>query len=109
VTGDASDLLDAVRLSAESGELAHRVVFVFDRSIRLTEEHYNELAEICSGHEIFAVDSEGNAPQTEGVSIISMEDMDRRSDLYMPDRMHLSESGNEELAGRISDALADCI
>lgn len=107
MTGNVSDLLDTVRLSAESGELAHRVVFVFDRSIHLTEEHYRELAEICSGHEVFAVDSEGNATQTEGVSMISMEDMDRRSDLYMPDRMHLSESGNEELAGRISDALAD--
>jgi len=99
------ELVDAVIKAEESGEIPHRAVFAFDSSARLRRDDYERIASACAGHELYIVDLSGELAGMPDVTAIDISDMDPRGDMYMPDRVHLSEKGSSALAQRIGDEL----
>lgn len=101
------ELIELIRRAAESGEMPHRAVFVFDGEAGIGPESWTEIKEICGGHELYIVDTQGMLPEDGSAVIIDISDLDPRGEMYMPDRKHLSDKGSAELASRISAALPE--
>ena len=105
ITSEGREIVETFRQAAENGGIPYKVVFAFDSSARLSSEEWSELTGICEGHEIFIVSADGKAPADGSAVIIDISDLDPRGEMYMPDRIHLSEKGSAELASRISEML----
>lgn len=106
-SGEGEEIVDLFRQAVSEEKLTHRVVLMFDRSAYLGSDEYAEILEICSGHDVSIV-SFGDISVPDGASIlVDVSDISADSSCFMPDWIHLSDTGNGKLAGRISSRLLE--
>ncbi len=101
---ESEEIVELIRQASESGELTHRIVLAFDSSAYLTAEEYAEILEICSGHDVSIVSFDVPAGYPE---MVDVSDIAADAGCFMPDMIHLSETGNERLAEKLSNRLTE--
>ena len=87
--------------------LSKKVVFVFDNNSYLTKEEYEKLIKLCENYEVYIVTSNTKLDIiNSNVKIIDFyQELSTNDNYYMPDRIHLSETGNKALNDIIEKAL----
>lgn len=98
-------LLEQLKKEKEANTLTYRLVFGFDRNNELTLQQMKQLLDECEGHEVTFVTLNQIEP-LEGCQVISFKTvLDQNPDYYRPDRIHLTEVGNEKLAQLIKETI----
>lgn len=104
-------LVQSINNSIQKNTLEYNVVFIFDSNFNLTEEEYNNLIKLCKGHKIYFIST------NEDITNMFVKDIDNlvTVDFYtfiqdnpeylMPDKIHLTKSGNEQLSNLLKDVI----
>lgn len=87
--------------------LSKKVVFVFDNNSYLTKEEYEKLIKLCENYEVYIVTSNTKLDIiNSNVKIIDFyQELSTNDNYYMPDRIHLSGTGNKALNDIIEKSL----
>ena len=80
--------------------LNYNVVLVFDNSIKLSNNEYNELVELCKDHSLYIVDLYNYLDN--GNNIIKFNEELNNNDYLLFDNKHLNDKGNLALEKKIS-------
>lgn len=89
---------EALNKEIEEENLNKKVVFIFDKNIKISNEEYNELIDMCSNHEIFVINFKKSINFETNINVINFyEEIDKNPNYLMPDKVHLSKEGNEAL------------
>ncbi len=104
-------LVQSINDSIQKNTLEYNVVFIFDSNFNLTEEEYNNLINLCKGHKIYFIST------NEDITNMFVKDIDNlvTVDFYtfiqdnpeylMPDKIHLTKSGNEQLSNLLKNTI----
>ena len=86
-------------------DLEYRIVLLFDKDAGMNGDDYRKIAELCEGHWICICDLYGNVTDQDVTVISLQEDLRQHPEYLSPDRIRLSEKGNEILVTRILEAI----
>ena len=104
-------LVQSINNSIQENTLEYNVVFIFDSNFNLTEEEYNNLIKLCKGHKLYFIST------NEDIAKMFVKDIDNlvTVDFYtfiqnnpeylMPDKIHLTKSGNEQLSSLLENII----
>lgn len=104
-------LVQSINNSIQKNTLEYNVVFIFDSNFNLTNEEYNNLINLCTGHKIYFIST------NEDITNMFVKDIDNlvTIDFYtfiqdnpeylMPDKIHLTKSGNEQLSNLLKNTI----
>ena len=90
--------------SKNSDTLPYKIVFIFDKSINITDEEMNNIIKLCDNHEIYIV---SNKKYDKAGTIDFYKEIEGNSEYLMADKIHLSESGNKALVNLLVKTLKD--
>ena len=90
--------------SKNSDTLPYKIVFIFDKSINITDEEMNNIIKLCDNHEIYIV---SNKKYDKAGTIDFYKEIEDNSEYLMADKIHLSESGNKALVNLLVKTLKD--
>ncbi len=106
------DLIGKLKKEIEANTLNYKVVLVFDASLSIDLNEYQELLSLLKEHEIYIVftkkisEEEKNYLEEKGANIIDFyQEMISNDDYIMVDKIHLTERGNEALSTLLKDRL----
>lgn len=86
--------------------LTHRIVFAFDNSINISLLEYQDLINLCNGHEIYILSLNDNVVTFEDVTIIDFnQEIENNSEYLMADKIHLTDKGNKALSEILKNIL----
>ena len=88
--------------------LNNKIVFVFDNSVKFTLKEYQELINLCSGHEIYILSSDNiiSTLQSENVKVVNLyKEINSHNEYLMIDKIHLTEKGNLALKDILNDII----
>lgn len=83
-----------------NNSLNYNVVFVFDNSVQITKNEYNELLDLCKDHNVYIVDLYNNLDNSSNI-IKFNEEIDKNEYLLF-DGKHLNDKGNLALEKKIA-------
>ena len=104
-------MVQSINNSIKKNTLEYNVVFIFDSNFNLTNEEYNNLINLCTGHKIYFIST------NEDITNMFVKDIDNlvTVDFYtfiqdnpeylMPDKIHLTKSGNEQLSNLLKNTI----
>ena len=93
-------LKDQITQDIENKTLTNKIVFMFDKSTVFSLSEYQDLIELCKGHEIYflSMDNLLENKDYENVSVIDFyKEINSSSEYLMVDKIHLTEKGNNRL------------
>ena len=91
-------LINKIKEDIKDESINYKVVFVFDKNAYLTKDNYNELIELCKGHEIYILDSLNLKLDSNDITTMEFyKELETNSSYYMPDKVHLTTDGNKAL------------
>ncbi len=103
---DFNALKEQILTIQEAGNLAHNLIFCFDRSTPVTRENYEELRNELADNRIIIVDFTGQLAEMNRARIIDLNgELTRHPEYLSPDKLHLTPIGNQMLFQMISTAL----
>jgi peptidoglycan/LPS O-acetylase OafA/YrhL/lysophospholipase L1-like esterase len=106
---DMASIKKDLKKAIDDNLLNYNVVFVFDKSIPLTIDDYNELISICKNHYVYIINITSNdfsKLNGDNVKVIEFyNDIKDNKKYLMPDGTHLSTKGNEALCKLIKDSI----
>lgn len=93
-----SELLKSVK----NNSLTNKVVFMFDSSFSLSDNEYQEILSICKDKKVYIIsldkDIENLYNNDSNVTFINLyEELKINDDYLLPDKIHLTDSGNKAL------------
>lgn len=103
-----NDLYKDIENKIQNNALEYKIVFVYDKDAKITNEQYLKLKELCSNHKIYIVNVTDTDLTSLGsdVEIINFyNEIKKNSDYLMADKIHLSKKGNKELANLIFNTI----
>ena len=77
----------------KNNDLSHNVVFAFSKNLEITSDQYQELVELCIGHNVYVVDISNNLKLSDA-QIINFK---LNKNYITADGIHLSDNGNKAL------------
>ena len=95
---------DKLKNELNNSELTYKLFFIFDSSINMKENDFNELVKMLNDHELYIIymdNYELDVDNTYNFKEITNE----HSDYLMVDKRHLTENGNVALSEMISNIL----
>lgn len=101
-------LKEEIKKSIEKNTLSYRIVFLFDATVKLTDNQYQEIIDLCKDRTLyFVLTSEVEEHEsTENVQWILMhEKLYSNRDYLMSDQIHLTELGNQEMLKELKEKL----
>ena len=95
-----------------SNSLNYKIVFILDGTMNLTKKEYEEIIELCDGHQIYFVSLTEyinnilNSLNKDNLKIINYyEEIVNNNKYLMSDNIHLTESGNTKLNSLLKENL----
>ena len=88
----------------EYKSLTHKLIFVFDNAISLTNDNYKELAELLKDYELYILSIDKKISiDYNNVKIINFDTKDK--DYFLVDNIHLTDNGNKNLSSLLKKEL----
>lgn len=104
-------LVQSINNSIQKNTLEYNVVFIFDSNFNLTNEEYNNLINLCTGHKIYFISTNKDITNMFVKDIDNLVTVDFYTFIHdnpeylMPDKIHLTKSGNEQLSNLLKDVI----
>ena len=91
----------------EENTLTNNIVFMFDNTLYLTKEEYQEIINLCKNRNIYIITTKKILlEEQENLHIIDLTEDLKENKLYLsPDKVHLSKEGNNYLANLIKELI----
>lgn len=102
------ELVKRLNKETQDNNLSYNIVFMFDKSLKLTNREYDEIINLCKNHNIYLVDM-NNAIKidNDNVKIINFYDKLKNNSKYTSfDNIHLTKEGYIALEELIRDTLS---
>ena len=90
-------LKEEITNQIKNNTLNYKVAFVFDNSLKLTQNEYKGLIDLCKDNKIY-IYSFNEVHQIDFVNIINLSEKLDTNEVMMPDKIHLNDIGNEKLS-----------
>ena len=96
-------LKQEIKKMLEEETLSYNVVLAIDSTLKLTQEEYENLIELCNSHKVYLLSTEElSVLETEDVKTINLNEKLKKED-FLADKIHLNKEGNKELVQIIED------
>ena len=103
-------LKEEIKSSLDKNLLSYKIVFLFDSTVKLTDNQYQEIIELCKNRTLYFVltaEVEEKESSEKVHWLLMHEKLYSNRDNLMSDQIHLTEQGNQELVSKIKEALGD--
>ena len=107
---DWQSLIDVITNQKQQESLNYNIVLVFDKTVDFNKEQYQQLIGLLSENNVVVVKTTDRdnveLQYGDNVKVIDLsEQIAKNADLLAPDKLHLSQKGNELLVEAVSSAL----
>lgn len=83
-----------------------KLVFMFDNSIKLSNNDYKELIKLCNDYDIYIVSLDKNINiDNESITFIDFYKETINNNYLMPDKIHLNSNGNKYISNILNDII----
>lgn len=101
-------LISELDNSFKDNTLTHRLVFVFDNSSSITDTNFNTIINKYKENDISIITTNENMPETKNFNVKYLNftrQLKTNTNYLMPDKVHLTNKGNEELSKLLKEIL----
>ena len=104
---DYKTLYQEIKEKKQNNTLEYKIVFIFDKNFKITEEEYQKLIKLCKDHEIYLINlTEKDYSKLKDVKVMNLyQELNKDENTFMADKTHLTEKGNNILVSKIEEEL----